>query len=178
MFPYTRMCAQPLQSCPALCDPMDCSPPGSSVPGILQARILEWVAMPSSRGSSQPRDQTHVSFISCIASGFFSLLKPTVPYTFTLVYLSILLRVDITSCHFSLLKHANLKENTKRWLRGVWHKLQWMLMTKTHFGRGGLLPKQEAKAIHEEGVRPRWSPGTPREPSAGEAEHESWVSKA
>jgi len=40
------------QSCPTLCDPVDCSPPGSSVRGILQARILEWVAIPSSRGSS------------------------------------------------------------------------------------------------------------------------------
>ena len=49
------------QSCPTLCDPLDCSLPGSSVHGILQARILEWVAMPSSRGSSQPRDQTEVS---------------------------------------------------------------------------------------------------------------------
>ena len=49
-----------------LCDPMDCSPPGSSVHGILQARILEWVAMPSSRRSSQPRDGTHVSCVSCI----------------------------------------------------------------------------------------------------------------
>ena len=44
--------AKSLQSCPTLCDPMDCSPPGSSVRGILQARILEWVAMPSSRGFS------------------------------------------------------------------------------------------------------------------------------
>ena len=44
-----------------LCDPMDCSPPGSSVHGILQARILEWVVMPSSRGSSQPRDWSQVS---------------------------------------------------------------------------------------------------------------------
>ena len=43
------------------CDSMDCSPPGSSVHGILQARILEWVAIPSSRGSSQPRGQTQVS---------------------------------------------------------------------------------------------------------------------
>ena len=43
------------QMCPILCDPMDYSPPGSSVHGILQARILEWVAIPSSRGSSQPR---------------------------------------------------------------------------------------------------------------------------
>ena len=47
--------AQSLQSC-RLCDFMDCSLPGSSVCGIFQARILEWVVMPSSRGSSQPRD--------------------------------------------------------------------------------------------------------------------------
>ena len=44
-----------------LCNPMDCCPPGSSVYGILQARIVEWVAIPFSRGSSQPRDQTRVS---------------------------------------------------------------------------------------------------------------------
>ena len=50
------------------CKPMDHSLPGSSVHGILQARILEWVAMPSSRGSSQPRDATRGS---CIAGGFF-----------------------------------------------------------------------------------------------------------
>ena len=45
---------------------MDCSSPGSSVQGIFQARILEWVTMPSSRGSSQPRDRTHVPYVSCI----------------------------------------------------------------------------------------------------------------
>ena len=50
------MCAKALQSCLTLCDPMDCSLPGSSVHGILQARILEWVAMSSSRGSSPLRD--------------------------------------------------------------------------------------------------------------------------
>ena len=44
------------QLCPTLCEPMDYSPPGSSVLGILQARILEWVAIPFSRGSSQDRD--------------------------------------------------------------------------------------------------------------------------
>ena len=49
-------------SCPTLCDPMDCSPPGSSVHSILQARTPEWVAMPSFRGSSQARDQTHISY--------------------------------------------------------------------------------------------------------------------
>ena len=52
------------QSCPTLYDPMDCSLPGSSVHGILQARILERVAMPSSRGSSQPQDRTQVSHIA------------------------------------------------------------------------------------------------------------------
>ena len=57
------------QSCQTLCKPMYCIPPGSSVHGILQARILEWVAVPFSRGSSQPRDQTGVS---CTAGGFFT----------------------------------------------------------------------------------------------------------
>ena len=52
--------------CPALCDPMDCSLPGSSVRGILQARILKWVAMSSSRGSFWPRDQTHISYVSWV----------------------------------------------------------------------------------------------------------------
>ena len=52
------------QSCPTLCDPMDCSLPGSSVPGILQAGILEWVALSFSRRSSQPRDRTWVSRIA------------------------------------------------------------------------------------------------------------------
>ena len=55
--------------CPPLCDPVDCGPPGSSVHGIFQARILEWVAISPSRGSSQPRDRT---LISCIAGGFFT----------------------------------------------------------------------------------------------------------
>ena len=64
--------AELLQSCPTLCDPMDCSPPGSSVHGILQARILEWVAMPFSRRSSRPRDQTRVSCVSCTASRLFT----------------------------------------------------------------------------------------------------------
>ena len=52
------------QSCPTVCDPMDCSLPGCSVHGILQARILEWVAISFCRGSSQPRDGTRVSHIA------------------------------------------------------------------------------------------------------------------
>ena len=55
-----------LQLSPTLCDPMDCSPPGSSVHGILQAIILEWVAISSPRGFCQPRDKTQVSCGSCI----------------------------------------------------------------------------------------------------------------
>ena len=52
---------------PTLWDLIDCSPPGPSAHGLLQARILEWVSKPSSRGSSQPRDWTHVSYASCIS---------------------------------------------------------------------------------------------------------------
>ena len=66
-------CASSLQSCLTLCGLMDCSPPGSSVHGVFLARILEWVAMPSSGGSSQARDRTHISYISCIAGGFFTI---------------------------------------------------------------------------------------------------------
>ena len=67
------MHAKLLQSYPTLCDPMDCSPPGSSVHGILQARTLEWVAMPSSRGSSQPRDRMQISSASCVGRRVHSL---------------------------------------------------------------------------------------------------------
>ena len=65
---YINICgyAKLLQSCPIFCDPMDCSPPSSSVHGILLARILEWVAIHSSWGSSQPRDLTQVSYVSYI----------------------------------------------------------------------------------------------------------------
>ena len=58
------------QSCPTLCNPMDCSLWGSSVHGIFQARVLEWVAISFSRGSSRPRDWTRVS---CIAGRHFTL---------------------------------------------------------------------------------------------------------
>ena len=54
---------QVVPSCPNLCDPMDCSLPGSSVHGIFQARVLEWVAISFSRGSSWPRDRTRISHI-------------------------------------------------------------------------------------------------------------------
>ena len=67
------MCLSVAQLCLPLCDSMDCSPPGSSVHGNLQARLLEWITISYSRGSSQPRDGTHISYIGrwvlyCLAS--------------------------------------------------------------------------------------------------------------
>ena len=55
-----------------LCNPTDCSLPGSSVHGIFLARILEWIAIPSAKGSSWPRDLTHISCVSCIAGEFLT----------------------------------------------------------------------------------------------------------
>ena len=64
-----------------LCDPIDCSPPRSSVHGILQARILEWVAISFSRGSFQPSDQTCISYVSCFGRRvFFPLVLPVKPH--------------------------------------------------------------------------------------------------
>ena len=60
------MHAKSLELCPTLCDCMDYKPPGSSVRGILQARILKWVVMPSSRGSSQAKDWIQVSCIQMV----------------------------------------------------------------------------------------------------------------
>ena len=65
-----------LHVCLVASDPMDCSPPGSSVHGILQSRVPEWAAMPSSRRSSQPRDWTRVSYISCIGRRVFTTGTP------------------------------------------------------------------------------------------------------
>ena len=69
-----------VQSCLTLCDPTDCSPPGSSVHGISQARILEWVTISSSRGSSRPRDWTRISYVSCVAGGLFTVETPEKPF--------------------------------------------------------------------------------------------------
>ena len=63
---YTLVCASIAYLCPTLCKPMDCRPPGSTVHGVFQARILEWVAVSYSRVSSQPRDRTCISCISYI----------------------------------------------------------------------------------------------------------------
>ena len=72
--------AQSLQLCQTFCNPVDCSPPGSSVHRILKARILEWVAIPFSKRSSWPRDQTQDSCVSWIAG--FSTAKPQEAFFF------------------------------------------------------------------------------------------------
>ena len=64
------MCAKYLQLYSTLCDRMDCKPPGSSVQGTLQARILEWVAMPSSRGLPDPGVELASPVSSALAGGF------------------------------------------------------------------------------------------------------------
>ena len=71
------------QSCPTLCDLMDCSLAGYSVYGILQARILEWVVVPSSRASFWPRDPTHVPYISCIGGGLVTKSRLTLATPWT-----------------------------------------------------------------------------------------------
>ena len=75
------VCVKLLRSYPTLCYPMGCRSPGSSVHGVSQARILEWVALPSSRESSPSRDRTCVSWGSCIAGKIFTaepLGKPSI----------------------------------------------------------------------------------------------------
>ena len=70
---YTESESEVAQSCPTLCNPMDCSLSGSSVHGIFQARVLEWIAISFSRGSSWPRNRTRVS---CITSRRFTVWAP------------------------------------------------------------------------------------------------------
>ena len=69
---YVYMCAKSFQLCPTLYDSMDCSPPGSSVHGILQARILEWAAMLCSRGSSDPGIKSTSLTSPALVGGFFT----------------------------------------------------------------------------------------------------------
>ena len=86
------------------CNPVDCNPPVSSVHGILQARILEWVPMPSSREYCQPRDRTLVSCNSCIAGWFFTTEPPGKPViTYICIGTQILYMCFVTKYIFRLL---------------------------------------------------------------------------
>ena len=91
---------------------MDCSLPGPSVCGVFQARILEWFAMPSSRGSSQPRDRTSISSGSCTAGRFFTTKPRGKPTAFLLVFKYTLQESKLIFCidlFLEFIKHHHYK---------------------------------------------------------------------
>ena len=100
---------------------MECRPPGSSVHGIFQARILEWVAISSSRISSQAREQTHVSRISLLAGGFFTTVPPGKPnhtprpWILLMTWVTILW-VPLTRHCTKLLIHSTSSHADSSWL--------------------------------------------------------------
>ena len=106
------------QLCPTLCYPVDCSPPGSSVHGILQARILEWVAIPFSRGYSQPRSPAH-SLPSEPAGKLFTWAFTSCQIFAECLDMSLLtLTYKCLNCSaHSLLKES--KERKRKWSRSV-----------------------------------------------------------
>ena len=97
------------QSCLTLWDPRDCSPPGSSVHGIFQARILEWVAFFYSRGSSWPRDKTHIS----LSGFFFFFCKSTIIQFFYYFYF---FSVIFISWRLITLQHCSGFCHTLKWI--------------------------------------------------------------
>ena len=99
LYIHAAAAAKSLQSCPTLSDPMDYSPPGSYVHGILQARILEWVFIAFSRGSSWPRDWTYVS---CIAGSFFTVWATREAYSLELLKISSHKYIEFLSYNLSL----------------------------------------------------------------------------
>ena len=120
-----NVCVKVTQSCPTLCNPMDYSLPHSSVHRILQARILEWVAIPFSRGSSRPRDWSHVSCVSALQADSLPSETPGKSQTQTWILApgpcywplhfpdSMLLQLDpmISECDWRVL-HANGSMNS------------------------------------------------------------------
>ena len=96
------------QSCLTLCDPMDCSPPGASIHGIFQARVLEWVAISFSRGSSPPRNRTQVS---CIIGRRFTVWATREVYTH---YLYIYIHTHTHTHTQGLRKNNNVKKETEK----------------------------------------------------------------
>ena len=101
---YFRMHACVLKLLPerlTLCNSMECSPSGSSLQGILQERILEWVTIPSTRGSSPSRDQTHASCSSCVAGGFFTTEPPGKPRVLLwFILISYTLTLETIKCSY------------------------------------------------------------------------------
>ena len=102
-------CVLVAQLCPTFCDPTYCSPPGFSVHGVLQARILEWIAIHFSRGTSQPGDWT---LVSCITGKFFTVWAPGTTGEIRVLFLCMMLE-NVLYCSFTcscpVLQHYLLK---------------------------------------------------------------------
>ena len=107
-------CCLAAKTCLTLCGLMDYSPPGSSVPGILQARILECVAIPFFMGSFRPRVQT---WVSCIAGGFFTSLCPLTSYVVLGKYLISLRLQSLTHKVHLIVIGLSLQGCCKNWMR-------------------------------------------------------------
>ena len=104
IFDLCVYCCSVAQSCLTLCDPMECSPPGSSVHGIFQARTLEWFAISSSRGSSWPRNWNQVS---CIGRWILYLWVTQKVLSLVSIYLYMLCSKMYDKCKFPLFKKSN-----------------------------------------------------------------------
>ena len=116
------------QSSLTLCDPLDCSLSGSSVHGILQARILEWVAIPFSRGSSRPRDWTQLSYTAGI---FFTVWATREAHSYAYLWL-VCWMVSLLKMEPCLI----LSTYQNAWPGGVWSTRDWW-MNKWKWGRSG-----------------------------------------
>ena len=108
MIEYVCMCMH-AQSCLTFCDPIDCNPPNSSVHVIFQARIVKWVAIPFSRGSSWPRDWTQVSCLAADSLLFEPSGKPQVRIKEAKLIKSIQFRW-LQNCHLVLANGRNWKK--------------------------------------------------------------------
>ena len=111
MYIWSDMKCLVTQSCLTLCNRMDCSPSGSSVHGILQARILEWVAIPFSRRSSWPREQI---WVSCLAGRLFTIwANREAPYIYTHIHIrfNIALYVNLNSNRYICIFHSKSSMN-------------------------------------------------------------------
>ena len=123
--------AKSLQSCPTLCDLVDCSPPSSCVHGILQARILEWVAISSSRGSSWPRDWTQVSYVSCI--GRWVLYRWAAEEALICKQAPALSPFSTTTArpfYFTILCPSKYVKNPRDGVAQSWTRLKWLSSSK------------------------------------------------
>ena len=108
------------QSCLILCDPMDCSPPGSSVHGTLQTRILEWVAMLSSRGSSWPSNKLRSLKSPALVGGLFILAPPGKPIW--VLYKNLIQQISLwaVTVYLSLFQLTDFSNTTWRHMSKIW----------------------------------------------------------